>query len=97
MEHKNKLITFLKERGVLEKFKANMRPESNITNVNLKSAFVWQDTSEGADFWANIYDDYQKMKEKEMLKIPTKMDYLIAIAIITTWSMFLFCKYDCTL
>lgn len=54
------LREFLKERGVLEKFEANIkaqRVETYILN-DLATAFDWEQTPEGVAFWSDLSAEY---------------------------------------
>lgn len=63
-----KLIKYLKEKKVYDKFLENYRKpqlhEQDESIFDLWGAFLWESTTEKFEFWNNIQKEYDKWKIK---------------------------------
>lgn len=60
------LEAFLRKEKVLTKFKANKKrrgksyEKRDIETFEIDTAFIWNQTPEGLDFWRELHEKYEK-------------------------------------
>ena len=68
------LKNFLRSKGLLTRFRLNCRncesgvPLGELVWVSIGTAFVWEDTPEGREFWKRLDVEYKINRLKSTLK-----------------------------
>ena len=52
------LTSFLKKKGLWDKFIDNFNPQCKQDSYTLNNSFIWSDTKEGDNFWNKVYYEY---------------------------------------